>query len=169
MGKTTTVVTLGGLLAQQGKRVLLSCHRQSELFGIVTEIAGDQAVVKNIMSGEYRGVGRKYSGAGNLFDGTAVVQPRCHQLPATLQHLEGRVTFIDVPDCRFKTQGAQGAYATDAQYHFLLDARIDIAAIQLVGQYTYGMLPPKLFKQIKNRLLKLIEEQGVSSVKRTDM
>lgn len=47
----------------------------------------------------------------------------------------------------------------------------DLRAVsrQQPDQYAYGMLPPKLFRQIKNRLLNLIEEQGVSSVKRTDM
>ncbi len=38
-----------------------------------------------------------------------------------------------------------------------------------INQYEYGLLPPKLFDQIKNRLLNLVEEQRVTAVKRTDV
>lgn len=40
---------------------------------------------------------------------------------------------------------------------------------QQPDQYAYGMLPPQLFEQIKDRLLNLIEKQRISSVERTDM
>jgi hypothetical protein len=56
-----------------------------------------------------------------------------HKRANAFESKEGGVTFVHVIDGRAKTKGVKGANATDAEQHFLLDAHVEIASIELRG------------------------------------
>ena len=55
------------------------------------------------------------------------------------------MAFIDMPGSGFQSQQAKRAHAADTQYDFLLDAGIDVTAIELIGDSAVGFL---IFRQV---------------------
>src|SRR3546814_2138660 len=49
------------------------------------------------------------------------------------------MAFVDVPDRRLATNRPQGAHAADAEHDLLLDARVGITAVQLIGDRAVGI------------------------------
>ena len=56
-----------------------------------------------------------------------------HVEPDLLEREEGRVAFVHVEDGGLETHRLQGAHAADAQHDFLADARVDVAAVEGIG------------------------------------
>ena len=76
---------------------------------------------EDVVAGCYRRVGGEQGGAGNGFQCGFKIQPRGHDVPATFENLERRMTLVDVPHRRFQAQCLQHTGSTDAQKHLLAD------------------------------------------------
>ena len=82
----------------------------------------------------------KHRCAGHLLERGAEIQSGRYQFAAAFQDLECGVPFVDVPGGRLKPERAQGAHTTDTQHDLLLNAGVDVAAVQLIGDGAVGFL-----------------------------
>ena len=65
-----------------------------------------------------------------LFEAEVLV---AHQQANLFQRQEGRVAFVHVEHRGSQAHSLQGAHAADSQHDLLADARVDIAAVQRIG------------------------------------
>jgi hypothetical protein len=88
---------------------------------------------KNIVPCGHRSVGGKDRGGGDGLHGGVKIQPLANQLADPLQHQKGRMAFIDMPNAGRQPHRPQGAHSADTEDDLLLKARLQIAAIEAMG------------------------------------
>jgi hypothetical protein len=81
-------------------------------------------------------VGRENRARGNGFDGRGKVLPLLHDQTCALQHQKGSVSLVDVPDRRLHTERFERPNAGNTQNDLLLDARLAVAAVELMRNET---------------------------------
>ena len=122
-------LVVGWTLSQLQEAFLL----RLQLGQVVGEVLGDQVVGKDVVSRGYRRVGGEYGPGGDRFQRRVEIEARRHMFANPLQHLESRVTLIDMPNGGHEPQGPQRTYPADPQDDLLLDARVHIPAVELIG------------------------------------
>jgi hypothetical protein len=109
-------------------------HGNIELLAAFAEVAFDHFAGKMIVARRHRRVGGENRVRRDSFERALEVHFLClHQRTRPLQHQEGGVAFVHVPDRGLDAHGFQRAESAHAQDYFLLDAHLAIAAIKLVG------------------------------------
>ena len=92
------------------------------------------ARIEQVDAGRYGRVGGEdVAGAGGfqgLFEAELLV---AHEEADLFQRQKRGVAFVHVEHRGFEPHGLQRAHAADAQHDFLADARIDIAAVEGIG------------------------------------
>src|SRR3569832_1913881 len=108
-------------------------HAHSELVDVLREIAHHQMLIEDVVTRGYRRVRGEHGAGRDELACNIERQAALHVLAYALENLECGVAFVDVPDGRLEAERAQRAYAADAEHDLLLDARVDVAAVQLIG------------------------------------
>ena len=85
---------------------------------------------EGVVAGRHRRVGRKDALLLHVAHGLVEGHALGHQLTAELQHEEGRVALVHVPDIRLVAKAPQGAHTADAQHQLLRDAHLLVAAVE---------------------------------------
>jgi len=97
------------------------------------EIGPHQGVVEDVVARGHGGVGREDGARRDQLEGAREVEPLLHLLAAALEHQEGRVPLVDVPDGRREPEGTQRPCPPDAEGDLLLDPGFGVAPVELVG------------------------------------
>jgi hypothetical protein len=121
---------IGGVLAAKGQQIV---KRDPQLlFGIPAKVLLDQRGSKTVKTGGHRRVrGEEITRSGDRQCDFKGLPGLFHEGAGTLQNGERRVTFIQVTDLRLEPERAQQPPATDPEQHFLLEAQLRPAPIEL--------------------------------------
>ncbi len=101
---------------------------------VAREIAVHQIRGESIVTGDHRGVAREHRSArGQL---TGLVERELlgfHQTARMLERQKRRMPLVHVVDAGLDSHGFQRAIAADAEQDLLLESRLAVAAVELVG------------------------------------
>jgi len=114
-------------------------HADAELLHERSEIALHQLMIEDVVAGGHRSMRGKHRVGRGRFQRAVEVETLADELAAAFEDLKRGVAFVDVPHRRIQSDRAQRAHAADAEHDLLLDARVDVAAVELVGDAAVGV------------------------------
>ena len=103
---------------------------QPELRREALEVRGDHRFGEMVMPRRHRRVGGEHGVHRDRLQRSVEGEATGGQLAHALEHQEGRMALVDVPDGGRDTQRAQCAHAADAEHDFLLDAGGAVATVE---------------------------------------
>ena len=123
---------VGRVLAAKGQQVW-QCDTEL-FFGVPCQVLRDEGGGETVKTGSHRRVGgeevtRPSYGEGNFERMPALL----HEIAGAFQNSEGRMAFVQVTDLRLEPKRTKQAPSTDSQEHFLLEAQLRPASIELAG------------------------------------
>ena len=90
----------------------------------------DEVERERVVTGRHRRVRREDGGAPHFLERVVEGRAASREIADALQHDEGGVAFVEMPDRRLDAQALQHPHAADAEDDLLLDARLAIAAVE---------------------------------------
>ena len=110
--------------------------RQAEVLRISRQIVADQVRVESFVSRGHRGMRGEYGGCPDQLARGLVGQfIRLHQVTYALQRQKSGVPLVHMADRGFDPENLQCPNAANAEQHFLPDAHILVAPIELGGDH----------------------------------
>ncbi len=105
----------------------------------------DQVEGEGVVTGRHRRVRGEDRALAHHRERLVERHARLDVLADALQHDEGGVAFVEMPDRRLDAHGPQHPHAADAEDHFLLDARFAVAAVEAGREFA---VPRRVFLEV---------------------